>query len=217
MRRVFVDTNVLKFSATELPRFRPRPTTINWGGKTQRTTVHDSVIVNPNESITDPALKFEAGLLAQVADLGKRGLIEFLINIETLFESWWLPNMDSLSGKFYGAPLRMVEAPIRYGRLTMAGFRDPRKEQFQFLVSLNHKRFHQWQRATGAYQGKPDQRRRQLLDAFHLWCAEHNECEFFLTLDFKLIRILQTAGHESCVQAVKPSELLERLGLNPER
>ena len=216
MPRVYVDTNVLKFSATLLPRLRPRPTTINWGGKTHDVTVHDFITVNPNESIPNLDLKREADLLTSLAHLGKCGAIEFLVNVETLLESWGLPNMDSETGLFYGVPLKEADAPIQYGRIMFEAFRDAGEEQFRFLSSLNDNRFLEWQKATGAYQGRSGTNKRQLLDAFHLWCAEHNECEFFLTLDFKLIKVLRSGRHQSSVQAVKPSELLQRLPLNGE-
>lgn len=216
MPRVYIDTNVVKFSATQLPRLYPRATTINWGGRTHDVTVHDLVIVNPNQSITNPDLKREADLLTSLADLGKSGVIEFLANIETLLESWGLPNMDSGTGLFYGAPVGEADAPIQYSRIMFGAFRDPGDDQFRFLSSLNHKRFLEWQRAAGAYQGQLGPNQKQLLDAFHLWCAEHNRCEFFLTLDFKLIRVLRSGRHKSSVQAVKPSELLQRLPLKSE-
>jgi hypothetical protein len=65
---------------------------------------------------------------------------------------------------------------------------------------------------TGAYQGGGKWNRNQLLDAFHLWCAEYNKSDYFLTLDFKLIRILgQNRKTRLPVRAVRPSELLAAL------
>ena len=54
-----------------------------------------------------------------------------------------------------------------------------KEEQFNFLRSLQHDRFPELQRNTGAYQGEAEINRNQLLDAFHLWCSEHNACGFF--------------------------------------
>jgi hypothetical protein len=45
-------------------------------------------------------------------------------------------------------------------------------------------------RITGAYQGTKKTNRNSLLDAFHLWCAEHNNCDFFLSPDFRLARMI---------------------------
>jgi hypothetical protein len=58
--RVYVDTNIFKFSATELPRLKPRSKTINWGGNEIEVTVHDFVEENPNERIKNDELKTEA-------------------------------------------------------------------------------------------------------------------------------------------------------------
>ena len=52
--------------------------------------------------------------------------------------------------------------------------------QFKFLRSLNDERFRELQAITGAYQGEGKINRNQLLDAFHLWCAEGNGCDLFL-------------------------------------
>jgi hypothetical protein len=211
MPKVYVDTSVLKFSATELPRFRPQLTTINWGGMTQSVTVHEIVTINPNDRNTNPKQKYEAEFLPSLADLGRRGVIDFFANIETRVESWGLPKMDSETGLFYGAPLRMVEAPIQYSRILFNASRNARDDQFRFLDSLGNKRLLEWQKATGAYQGTLARNHNQLLDAFQLWCAEHNCCKFFLTLDFKLIRVLRSGKHKSPLEALRPSELLRRL------
>lgn len=211
MSAVFIDTNVLKFSATQLPRLRPRQTSIQWGGRSHELTVHDLVTINPNDYIRNPKLKGEVDLLPTIADLAKRGVLECLVNIETLMESWGLPDMDSDTGPFYGAHLKEVDAPVQYGRIHFQTGRDPKEDQYHFLCSLSHPRFLEWQKATGAYQGDMPRNQRQLLDAFHLWCAEHNRCEFFLTLDFKLIKVLHASRHQSSVRAIEPSQLLDQL------
>jgi hypothetical protein len=172
--RVYIDANILKFSATSLLRFRPREVMVDWGGKRQPLTVHDPVTVNPNDGIANnPELRREAELLAKVAALAASGIVDFLINIETQMEVWGLPNLDSETGSFYGAPHTLIAAPVQYGRIMFGGNDDYKKEQFNFLRSLRHERFGELQRITGAYQGETKINRNQLLDAFHLWCAEH--------------------------------------------
>lgn len=85
---------------------------------------------------------------------------------------------------------------------------DFKRAQYEFLCSLKHKRFLQLQRATGAYQGPNGINENQLLDAFHLWCAEYNASDFFLTLDFNLARAVKGAKSVRTVPVVRPSELL---------
>ena len=211
--RVYLDTNIFKFSAIQLPRMRPRKQTINWGGVVQELTVHDFIDVNPNENIRNPELKEEAELLPQLANIGKAGEVSYLTQTETLIESWGIPNMDSASGKFYGAPIEHVEAPVQYGRVVVGGNQSAKEMQFNFLSGLNQKRFKELQKITGAYQGPGKLNRNQLLDAFHIWCAEHNECDYFLTLDFKLIRVIaNNILNKPSVKLVRPSELLNYLG-----
>ena len=134
--KVFLDTNIFKFSATQLPRLSPRQQTIKWCDIVQEVTVHDFIEVDPNEKIQNQELKEEAELLPKLAELGKEGAVKYCIQIETLLESWGIPNMDSKTGKFYGAPIKQVEAPVKYGRVILGGNQDAKEMQFEFLSNL---------------------------------------------------------------------------------
>jgi hypothetical protein len=209
---VYVDTNIFKFSATELPRLKPRTKAIRWGGNSHDVTVHDFVVENPNERIKNTDLKSEAELLPELAALGKEGQVRYVIQLEANLESWSIPNMDSNSGRFYGAPIESMEAPIFYSRVIAGGPENPKEKQFEFLANLENKRFIEIQKITGAYQGENQLNRNQLLDAFHLWCAEHNGCDYFLTMDFKLIKVaLNRRKNGLKVKPIRPSELLLEL------
>ncbi|MBI3995662.1 MAG: hypothetical protein HY349_06785 [Nitrospirae bacterium] len=208
--KVYIETTVLKFSATQLPRLQPKSQKINWGGCVHDITVHDFIDLNPNDFIKNPELKAEADLLPELAEAGKRGQVKYVIQMETLFESWGLPKMDSATGKFYGAPYETVDAPIKYGRVISGGLHDAKDMQFEFLANIQSKRFVELQKMTGAYQGNRGLNRNQLFDAFQLWCAEHNACDYFLTLDFKLIEVLRKNRKlQLQVEVVRPSEFLE--------
>lgn len=208
--KVYLDTTALKFSATELPRLLPRNTSIQWGEKTFDVTVHDLVEVNPNDAITNAELRAEADHLPRLANLGKIGAIEFIMCHETRWESWGLPNMDSKGGEFYGAPITAGAEPLEYSRIVASSRQDSRSLQYDFLCSIENQRFLDLQKITGAYQGKQPRNHNQLLDAFHIWSAERNACEFFLSLDFKLINVLSRPENKPRVrvQLVRPSELL---------
>jgi hypothetical protein len=212
--KVYIDTSVLKFSATQLPRLRPKKQKINWGGQDYQLTIHDYVRVNPNDSINNLELKAEVELLLPLAKAGKAGLVDYVIQIETLFESLGLPKMDSETGKFYDAPCKDVEAPIKYSRIIVGYGFNAKETQFKFLSSIKNKRFLELQKMTGAYQGPSTLNQNQLLDAFYLWCAEHNKCDYFLTLDFKLIKVLRKQKGNLLSEIVKPSELMKRIGLS---
>ena len=212
--KVYIDTNVLKFSATQLMMYAPKTQKINWGGREHEVVINDMVCINPNDSIKDPKLKVEVELLPALAEAGKAGIVNYVIQMETLFESWGIPKMKSATGTFYDAPYEQVEAPVQYSRVMVGAHIDPKEMQFKFLSSIKDKRFIELQKLTGAYQGPGRLNRNQLLDAFHLWCAEYNHCDYFLTLDFKLSKIVNKQKRRFPMEIVKPSELIERIGLN---
>lgn len=210
--KVYVDTNIFKFSSTALSRLKPRMQKINWGDIEQEIVVHDFVDINPNDNIKNSDLKSEAEILSSLANLGKQGLVRYLIQMEAELESWGIPNMDSKFGRFYGAPLEHIEAPVIYSRVIAGGLGDPKAMQHEFLSGLKHDRFKEIQKITGAYQGEREANRNQLLDAFHIWCAEYGGCDYFLTMDFKLIRVISNNRNSNLsVKLLRPSELLSAI------
>ena len=208
---VFLDTSALKFASAALPRMQPRSQSIRWGDKEFDVIVHDFVTINPNERISNEQLKAEVNLLADLANLGKDGTVDFVIQVETELESWGLPKMDSETGIFFGAPITRIDAPIEYGRTMFAAGSNSRDMQYAFLAGLDHPRFREIQKITGAYQGKNPPNRNQLLDAWHLWCAEGHGCNFFLSLDQKLGDAISRSKHPLSVEFVLPSELIGRV------
>lgn len=209
--QAYLDTTALKFAANAIAGFAPRPVTITWGGKRFDTVVHDPVVISPNDSLENERLKVEANLLPEVAELGKVGAITFGIQAETEIESWGLSRMNSETGRFFGAKVERLRAPIEYGREVIGAGIDCVTEQYDFLTSIRDKRYLQIQRMTGAYQGKNPVNRNQLLDAWHLWCAEASDCEYFLTLDFKLEKVLGRSSGALNTTVIFPSGLIETL------
>jgi len=211
--KVYIDANVLKFSATELLRSVPKNKKIrNWYGKVTGILVSSPEYVNPNQRIRSKRLREEVDLLPRIAELAKNQRIRVLMNHETELETWGLPNMDSRTGRFYGASIEYVEGPVKCERV-IAGFgRSAAEWQFGFMGGIDDKRFLELQKATGAYQGKNALNRNQLLDAFAIWCAEYGKCDLFLTLDFKLIRMMRKSKYAPArLTFVAPSELLREL------
>ncbi len=214
MLHVYVDTNVLKFSATALQRYIPAKQKIDWGGKEIEVVIHKSDLINPNLRIENPKLKSEADLLPRVADLSRQGKVKFVMQFEARNESWGIPNMDSRNNEFHGAEIDLIEAPFKYSRVIAGGGREI-DHQYEFLNRVQHPRFDQLQKITGAWQGKNSKNRNQLIDAFHLWCAEHARVEYFLTLDFKLQKQVFLSKHPVHVQIVRPSEMLRVVESRP--
>ena len=211
MPRVYVDTNVLKFSATALHRNVPTKQKMDWAGKEIEVVIHESRVINPNLGIKNTELKGEADLLPRIADLSLQGKVQFVMQFEARDESWGIPNMNSRTNQFYGAEIQYIEAPFKYSRVVAGGGRNI-DHQYEFLKRVQHPRFDQLQMITGAWQGKNPKNRNQLIDAFHLWCAEHAGVEYFLTLDFKLQKQVSLSNRPVQVQIVRPSEMLKIVG-----
>lgn len=175
--------------------------------------VHDLRSFNPNTKISDPNHRKEADLVEQVAGHVKSGKLQAVMQIETEFESWGHVTIEySEKGKFYGAPIKRVNAPIEYSRILMGAGFSAKELQLQFLGSIRHKRFLELQKITGGFQGKGKYCQKQLVDAFHIWCAEHNHCDYFLTLDYKLIKMVESHYLKPIKPTlVRPSQLLAQL------
>lgn len=211
---VFLDTNVLKASVDTRLVFLPEPQKINWGGQEFEVDVHRPVFVNQNTKYLAQGNqeRFEDTVaLRFIAALAKEDKIKLLMHQEVLFELMGLPRAMGGGPRFYGAPIDNVEGPFQYGRIIVDG--TGRDYQYEFLSGVEHPRFRELQRACGAYQGpnKPLQRN-QLLDAFHILCAESVSATYFLTLDDSLIRVLTNRSpRKTTVTPITPKRLLVSL------
>lgn len=208
--RVYLDTSALKLSIQAIVGLTPVDEGVNWGGREITITVHKTAVTHPIEGINNTELKREADLLPKIAELAHEGTIELIVQNETLVELWGLPRT---AGKlFFGAPLKKVQAPFEYSRVVFAAFEDSEKLQYDFLAGIKDSRFIELQKACGAYQGTIAPPRNQLLDAFHIWCAETSESQYFLTCDMSLVRyVAKQKQHIPAARVVLPSLLLAEL------
>jgi hypothetical protein len=147
MAKIFLDTNVFKYSATKQLRMRPRLQQLDWGHTTTTMVVHDLVHVNQLDRLGAESheLRSEADLLPKVAALASRQDVTFVSHIEVGLEAARLPRMDSQSGKFYGAPIEYVRAGDRYGRAIYSPGTDSREHLKHFLRGICDSRFTQTQ------------------------------------------------------------------------
>ena len=214
--RVFLDTSVVKHSFRARRALRPRSASIEWNGKTHNLTLHDFVLIDPAARVTNKELMNEIDDLTKITALAVAGEIELQWHHEAREEFdrvWLVPSGGSPS--LLTAPITWVDGPIWYRRMTtslLPGDGWPRvDEQFEFLAGLDMPRFLQLQKLTGAYQGKI-KNRNQLLDAFHIWCAEVANSTHFLTTDLKLIKhIRRQTTNQPLINVVSPSELLAEI------
>jgi hypothetical protein len=217
--KVCLDTNIIKFAATRLFRLFPHNQVIDWGHTQSEITIHEPRYVNPNHNLPPNArVRAEAELLQDLAERSKRGEFTAVMGWESLFESWRLPNLDSFSGKFYDAPVNAIQSPLLYARDLGGSSESFRADQVAWMRRIKNRRFIEIQKAAGAYKGNSKGADDQLLDAFHLWTAEHNNCDFFLTLDLKLIdHLAQDRKQRVKIPVVCPSALLMILKRNAQR
>lgn len=83
--------------------------------------------------------------------------------------------MDSPRGQFYGAEVSWVSNPFEYGRICQDGSR--RDWQFEFMCSLQHPLFLELEGAVNAREASKHYRN-ELMDAFHILCAESCRADY---------------------------------------
>jgi hypothetical protein len=211
---VFLDTSVLKHSADRLIRGRSRKVTRYWGETPVTMDVTQFVEVYPNARVRGPLIE-EFRFLPLIADLAKTARVRLVTHAEVRAEFWRLPKTDDPRGQFYGAPIEWGPDPLTYGRI-MAGWSAIHKTdpQLDFVKGITHPRFQELRLATGA---NPDSGtyRNQLLDAFHIWCAEAASAKYFLTTDLKLVRLISRhKSHPPACRVVTPAQLIKALIAN---
>ena len=209
--RVFVDTVILKYAKDRLDRLFLANESINWGGQMFSVPVHSPGTLLPNRKLEVDQYR-ESELLRPIAELAKLGRIEILVGREVIFESLRRRNMDGGDGHFYGAPVTTVAPPFQYGRVIVGG----QETQVDFVKSLRIPRLDQLAVACGAMQGKTINAN-QLMDAFHVYCAEAANATHFLTADRGLVNLIKHHRRfPPRVKAVLPSQLLNELEAMPE-
>jgi hypothetical protein len=184
--RIYLDTSVLKLAVQRRIEARSRVTTVDWGSKIMRVPVVEYVAVDPVDG-EHFRQRRQARRLPFIAWLALSDRIQLLRQLETLWEFAMLKSSRGAYGDFFGAKITSVDAPVRYGRVIAGGSQSGRDAQRDFLKKLQHPRFLQLQKATGAYQGKNPVAENELLDAFHIWCAEFIGADSFLTADVDLV------------------------------
>jgi hypothetical protein len=187
---IFLDTSVLKASVDSIPVLVARRERCVWGDKETVINVHRPALMNQNAELlkNNPERFQDTVALRFLAQFAKEGKIKLMTHPEVMHELWGLPRTTG-SPLFFGAPIEKVEGPFRIARVVLDW--TGTDHQYEFLRQVQHPRFAELQRVCGAYQG-PDTplNRNQLIDAWHVLCAESAGARYFLTHDDKLIRSL---------------------------
>jgi hypothetical protein len=211
---VFLDTVVLKASVDTRLVLLPVPERLQWGEREIEIEVHRPVFINPNAKYLKQGNqeRFEDTVaLRFLAALARDERITLLIHEEVLLELMKLPRVIGDGPRFYGAPMRKIQGPFRYGRVVADT--STVDHQYEFLSRVKHSQFKELQKACGAFQGNDRPlNRRQLIDAFHVLCAESAGANYFLTLDDSLIRTLGSRKTPATpVVPITPTRLLVHL------
>jgi hypothetical protein len=212
--RVFLDTSVVKHSIRKKTVLRPNPPKqVRFGNTTHEAIVHSVITYDPTDKVGEP-LRTEIDRLSDIAAFAKAGDIELLWQAESHVEflgTYSVPGGGQ--SELLEAGVTMVEGPIAYGRVL-----SPTRPgetwgslQADFLKSLHQRRFRELQKACGALQGRQIHER-QLLDAFHIWCAEEAKATHFLTTDLKLVRTVRACKTSPpLVRVITPSKLVTEI------
>lgn len=208
---IFLETTVLKASVDTQLVLVPQSETVRWGDRDITIDVHHPVYLNQNIKFLRQGQRerFEDTIaLRFIAALAKEEKIKLLIHEEVYIELMGLPRVFGSGPLFYGAPVHKIRGPIEYGRIVVDGTR--KDYQYEFLSGVRHPRYLELQKLCGAYQGdgRPPNRN-QLIDAFHLFCAESSEADYLLTLDDKLAKAISNdKTRKVSVMPISPKRLL---------
>lgn len=210
MLKAFLDTTVLRLGINDERIWVPVGKEIELKG--QKIVIDSSLLASKN-----PNLRFlsqgnyeafhDSLLLGMMARLAKKKQMEFYTHHEARWELFSLPIKIGRS-VFDDVEIKSVADPFPYSY--SKGLSDGSERQYKFLSEIKDQRFLEIQRAVGAYQGPRNPRQRnQLLDAFHILCAERSGLEFFVTMDCKLIKLWSHRNQsKSTIRVVSPSGFL---------
>ena len=210
---VFIDTNILKFSAVKKHVYRPNKTTVNWGSTIFETEYHEPYTVNDIHKIRNDVQKRDAVFLGMLAYAGISGWLTFHVHREVDLETWGLPGMASPSGRFFECPLHEVPDPIvLQSRILLGGNKKFKEHNLDFVCGIKHPRYIDLTKMTGAFQGEDKPLNlNQALDAYHIWCAECAGIQYFLTMDYKLQKVAGLSNIKTPVVIKTPDQLLREV------
>lgn len=207
---VFLDTNIIKFSAVKHHVYRPHKQTVKWGPIVDEVDVYEPHTVNRLDKIQNDTLRKDAVLIAMAAYAGVIGKLRFCYHRETEYETRGLRGTNSASGKFFGCPIHDVPDPTGpYSRILSGGSKGFRECTLDFLSGISDKRYRRICRSVGAYQGKDRPLNlNQALDAFYIWCAECANIDYMMTMDYKLRKIVTQSKLDTPVRIITPYQIL---------
>ena len=144
--------------------------------------------------------------LKEIARMARGGLVTLYESDETLTEFLNFRPVGFGLGKFDvfgGVRIKHARAPIDRGFKIDATYtrERARNDWHAFLVQIDHPRFLKLLKHTGG---------EHKADLYHLWEAEHNRLEAFVTLDVRFINAVSNPKSiETLVKICTPAEFVE--------
>jgi predicted nucleic acid-binding protein len=208
---VFLDTNILKATALKHHVFRPKSEDENIeAGIAPDASIYSAFTENRLNRVRAQRQRRDSVMLGMVAHAGISNMITVYSSREVTIEALGLPGIISASGRFFGCPIRNISDPIGdVSRVVFSSATGADDLTLDFLEGIKSVRFKELNKATGGFQGSKSRLHlNQALDAYHLWCAEHAGMDYFLTMDYKLQRLV---AQKTPVLVVTPDQLLQIL------
>jgi hypothetical protein len=177
-------------------------TELQWGDRTVVLRVaHD--VPRTFRGQTREHTEREQDYLRRIADLATSGLITCYSSQEITFETWGRPRNYSLAPEanpFRGVRFEPCRLPhqrsIMFGGIGEDRFEENKKK---FLATIPDARFRALDRATGEHHAA---------DCYHLWTAEVNGLDVFLTRERKFRNALRGQKKvRSAVEIMRPEDL----------
>lgn len=180
------------------------PTPRGWA----EASVLQKVELSPLEALNTPNHQKtyqEALACSYIEDLARKGIVTLVwgleTHLETVLKSPFSEPNPSIISLIQGA-----EAPIHYTRPLSPDSR------LAFLRGISNRLFDKWKQALGVVTDSTRETN-QLMDAWHLWTAEHNNCDYFITADQKMIKSNKSRKITTEMAIVSPTEFIEALNL----
>ncbi|HEY3742990.1 MAG TPA: hypothetical protein VGL53_24255 [Bryobacteraceae bacterium] len=187
------------------------PQQVKWGPLRFTENVAQRVPYPPRDD--EAFIAEQLPYLAALCKVAREGGCEFYTTFELKMEEFRQrgPDEGYLGiNLIRGVPMKETRSPIPRSIAGGAGGNIglTENEQMDFFRSIQHPRFLQIRKAVGEAH---------IDDAFHLWSAEEESLDVFLTLDgrFKRVVFTQTKHINSSVAVLHPMELCEEMGLAP--
>jgi hypothetical protein len=197
-----VDTSV------ELAAFFTRPTVykevVHWGDWTGTVDLlrFETLVINGKTREQSNRILDH---IKQIATYAKRGKVRLFTSDELRFErnGLRLPNIR-ISEYFALADVPFQKADCPVSREYVVQTKEAMDNEWHFFLDCIHNpRFHEINKATqGHHQA----------DVFHLWTAEYNRLQFYISLDQRFINALRNSRKlRTPVQVLTPTEFSELL------